>query len=119
MTTNIVYPRIEDAESIKSIQDAWLDARVGSEGFLLCPESLERLREMIGSGNILVARRGDEIVAYTTFYRRKEWEVLHPGYTANLEYITPELRTNCEDIELAPQAGPKVEQREAYRTRFQ
>ena len=99
VTTNIEYPRIEDAESIKAVQDAWLDARVGSEGFLLSPESLERLREMIGSRNILVARRSQVIVAYITFYRRKEWEVLHPGYTVNLDYITPELRTTCETLD--------------------
>ena len=92
MATKIEYPRIDDAESIKSVQDAWLGARVASEGFLLSPESLKRLREMIRSRNILVARRGEEIVAYITFYRRDEWETLHPGYTAALDYATPELR---------------------------
>jgi hypothetical protein len=99
VATNIEYPRIEDAESIKSVQDAWLGARIGSEGFLVSPESLGRLREMIGARNILVARRCEEIVAYITFYRRGEWESLHPGYTANLDYMTPELRTTFEALE--------------------
>jgi len=91
-TVSIEYPRRDDAESIKTIQDSWLGARIGSEGFLLSPESLERLREIIGSRNILVARLGDEIVSYITFYRRQEWEVLHPGYTAHLDYKTNALR---------------------------
>jgi hypothetical protein len=91
-TISIEYPRHEDAEPIKFIQDSWLGARIGSEGFLLSPESLEQLREMIDSRNILVARRDDEIVSYITFYRRREWESRHPDYTAHLDFKTGELR---------------------------
>jgi histidyl-tRNA synthetase len=96
---SVAYPKLEDAESIKSIQDSWLGARIGSEGFLLSPESLERLRAIIESRNILVARQADEIVSYITFYRRQEWEVHHSGYTANLDYKTKGLRKAYENAD--------------------
>lgn len=91
----VEYPRLTDAEAVDSIQDSWLGARIGSEGFLLSPESLDRLREIIESRNILVARRADEIVSYITFYRRDEWESYHPGYAANLDY---ETKDGCRRI---------------------
>ena len=89
---SIDYPRAQDADPIKAIQDSWLGARVGSEGFLTNAESLDRLHEMIESKNILVARRNEEILSYLTYYRRAEWEALHAAYTANLDYTSPELR---------------------------
>ena len=95
----VEYPRLTDAEAVKSIQDSWLGARIGSEGFLLSPESLDRPHEIIESRNILVARRADEIVSYITFYRRDEWESHHPGYTANLEYKSEELRESHVDAD--------------------
>jgi len=95
--TVVEYPRSVDAETIKAIQDSWVGARVGSTGFLLSPESLERIGEMIESRNILVARRGDDILAYLTFYRRSDWEVLHPDYTSNLTFMTDKLRSEYGD----------------------
>lgn len=94
---SVDYPGPGDAEPIKAIQDSWLGERIGSEGFLLSPESLERLREMARSRNILVARQGEEIVSYITFYKRPEWEKLHPGYARGLDYETPELRAGYQE----------------------
>ena len=39
----------------------------------------------------LVARRGEEIVSYITFYRKEAWEAMNPGYAADLDYATPDL----------------------------
>lgn len=92
MGLSIGHPAAHDAIAIKAIQDSWVGARVGNEGFLTNAETLEHLLEMIASQNILVARREDEILSYLTYYRRFEWETIHVGYTANLGYQSPELR---------------------------
>jgi len=97
MAHSIEYPRASDADAIKAIQDSWMGARVGSEGFLTNAETLARLAEMIASRNILVARQEDEILSYLTFYRRAEWERMYTAYTANLDYQSPGIRDAWQD----------------------
>ena len=99
MPLSIDYPRPQDADPIKAIQDSWLGARVGSEGFLTNAATLARLAEMIESRNILVARRDEEILSYLTFYHRADWEALHTAYTANLDCKSPELRDEWQNLD--------------------
>jgi len=96
-SVHVDFSRAGDASVIEAIQCTWIGERVGSDGYLVHPLPLQRIESLIASRNILVARGGHDILAYLVFYRRPEWEALHPRYAERLDYLTPQLRAAFQD----------------------